>query len=348
MFYVSGMVVYKCVNLIDRQLLRSCRLIMVNKTIKPNTCKESLPKKKVVSIRKSTSSTKKMDVKLKVGFSSSSEIAVDVSVKIRKSKVITFAEAHFKCPNPKCNYVISRYRNLFDHFADHCRPSGFERFRWWCDTCQIPRFWLMGSDLVRHRQVYHGLKDHEWPENLKFPSNFLSWMSVPEDFKTDELLEHNVKFFGNQKNIDQWEEEVTVYRHYKVKGAHTVIFQRPDRDGVSKRKRENANRVYGTKKRPSKSKKNLKVVAVTESDRATDMVVVGDDDMNVSVDVLEMSFSEECANEVMNVVVDNVISEVIPAKSNDKDLCSISNLEMENSSYVAYLLDQQECKFVTI
>ena len=77
---------------------------MVNKTVKPNTCKESLPRKKVMSIRKSSSSTKKMNVKLKVGISSSSDVAVDVSVKIRNnSKVSTFAEAHFKCPNPKCD-----------------------------------------------------------------------------------------------------------------------------------------------------------------------------------------------------------------------------------------------------
>ena len=62
-----------------------------------------MPKKKVVSIRKSTNSTKKLDVKLKVGYASSSEIAVNVSVKIRISKVITFAEAHFNCPNPECN-----------------------------------------------------------------------------------------------------------------------------------------------------------------------------------------------------------------------------------------------------
>ena len=205
----------------------------------------------------------------------------------------------------------------------------------------------MGSDLVRHRQVVHNLPDSAWPEDLTFPSNFLSWMSVPEGFNTDELLEHNVKFFGNKTNIDEWEDEVELYKHYDGKGAHTVIFQRPDREGVSVRKRDNANRVYGTKKRPSKSKKNLKVVAVTESDGATDMVVVGDDDMNVSVDVLEMSWGEDCAKEVMNVVMDKVISEVTLAKSKDKDLCSISNLEMENSSYVAYLLDQQECKFVT-
>ena len=317
-------------------------MIMANRTIKPNTRKEPLSKKKVVSIRKTTKSTKKLDVQLKVSCASGSETTVDVSLKIRKSKVITFAEAHFDCPSPNCNYVISRYRNLFDHFADHCQPEGFERFRWWCDTCQIPRFWLMGSDLVRHRQVVHNLLDSAWPEDLTFPSNFLSWMSVPEGFNTDKLLEHNVKFFGNKKNIDEWEEEVELYQHYDGKGAHTVIFQRPDREGVSKRKRDNADRVYGTKKRPSKSKKNLKVVAITESDGATDMVVAGDDDMNVSVDVLEVSFGEECANEVMNVVVDNVVGEAIPDKSSIEKLISTSGFEIEDHGYVKHLLDVQE------
>ena len=109
MFYVPGMAVYKCVIINDRQLYRrSYRLIMANKTIKPNTRKEPLSKKKVVSIRKTTKSTKKLDAQLKVSSTSSSETTVDVSLKIRKSKVITFAEACFNCPSPKCNYVVSR------------------------------------------------------------------------------------------------------------------------------------------------------------------------------------------------------------------------------------------------
>ena len=95
---------------------------MANRTIKPNARKESLSKKKVVSIRKTTKSMKKLDVQLKVSCASGSETTVGVSLKIRKSKVITNAEAHFYCPTPTCNYVISRYRNLFDHFADHCQP----------------------------------------------------------------------------------------------------------------------------------------------------------------------------------------------------------------------------------
>ena len=78
--------------------------------------------------------------------------------------------------------------------------AGYKRFRWWCDTCVIPRYWLMGSDLVRHRQEIHYLKEADWPADLSFPHNFLSWMSVPETFDSSELLEHNVKFFGGKKN----------------------------------------------------------------------------------------------------------------------------------------------------
>ena len=125
---------------------------MVNKAVKSNTCKEPLSRKKEISIRKSSGSTKKVNIKLKVGVSTN--VAIDVSVKMRNnSKVSTWAEAHFKCPNPTCDLVVSRYRTLFDHFADKCKFSGYETFQWWCDSCNIPRFWLGGSDLVRHRQV---------------------------------------------------------------------------------------------------------------------------------------------------------------------------------------------------
>ena len=76
-------------------------------------------------------------------------------------------------------------------------------------------------------------------------------------------------------------------------GVHQVVFQRPDRGEMSVRKRVNANRTYGTKKRPSKSKKGLKVAAVTESDGVTDIVMAGDDDVSVPVHELSRSFSEE-------------------------------------------------------
>ena len=60
---------------------------MAKKTTKPKnveiTCKESLSKKKLVSIRKCTKSTKKLDAQLKAGCASSSETTVDVSLKMR-------------------------------------------------------------------------------------------------------------------------------------------------------------------------------------------------------------------------------------------------------------------------
>ena len=117
---------------------------MAKKITKPTnveiTCKETLSKKKAVSVRKSAPSavgksrpkceTKKLVNKLKAVCAVSSETTVDVTSKMRKSKVITYAEARFKCPTPTCKYVVSRYQNLFDHFSDHYRPEGFERFRW--------------------------------------------------------------------------------------------------------------------------------------------------------------------------------------------------------------------------
>ena len=109
-------------------------------------CKETLPKKlskKSVSVRKSTQSgvgkscskseTKKLDMKLKSDVAITCESTVDVTQKLRKSKVVTNAEARFTCPSDKCDQVVIRYRNLFDHFADHCRPEGYKTFRWWCE-----------------------------------------------------------------------------------------------------------------------------------------------------------------------------------------------------------------------
>ena len=90
---------------------------MVNKVIKPNTCKE-LTKKNGVSIRNSTSSAKslKSNINLKVNVSNNSELAVDVSVKFKNiKKVSLWAEESFECPNPKCSLTVHRYRNLFNH-----------------------------------------------------------------------------------------------------------------------------------------------------------------------------------------------------------------------------------------
>ena len=125
-----------------------------------------------------------------------------------------------------------------------------------------------------------------------------------------------------------WEKEVELYDGGK--GVHKVVFHWPDREGVSVRKRDNANRTYGTKKRPSKSKKVLKVATVTESD----------DDVRVPVHELSKSFSEEYVNEVIGVAVNKsknsvvnkstsvvdddiiVVNDVVPDKSSDKELSS--------------------------
>ena len=48
---------------------------------------------------------------------------------------------------------------------------------------------------------------------------------------------------------------------------------------MSVRKRMNANRTYGTKKRASKSKKVVKVTTVTESDGVTDIVMADANDV---------------------------------------------------------------------
>ena len=105
-------------------------------------------------------------------------------------------------------------------------------------------------------------------------------------------------------------------------GIHTIKFKRPDRGVESKRKREHACRTYGTKKRASRSKKNLKVVAITESDVATDMS--GDDDMEVSVDVLGIS-AQECAKEVMSDVIDKAYSEITCVKPKSEVVCLIGD-----------------------
>ena len=125
---------------------------------------ETFPKKnskKSVSLRKSTQSgrigkavlkseKKKLDIKLKSDVAITCESTVNVTKKSRKPKVVTNAEARIMCPTRDCEQVVIRYRNLFNHFADHCKPKGYKTFRWWCRKCDIPCFWFMGSDLVCH------------------------------------------------------------------------------------------------------------------------------------------------------------------------------------------------------
>ena len=79
-------------------------------------CKETLSKKlskKSVIVRKSTQSgvgksrlkseTKKLDTKLKAVGAIGSESKIDVTLKVRKSKVVTNAEARFNCPSADCD-----------------------------------------------------------------------------------------------------------------------------------------------------------------------------------------------------------------------------------------------------
>ena len=90
----------------------------------------------------------------------SSDITVEVLESVlamRKKKIGTHSEAKFACPTTDCASNIVRYRTLFEHFGTTCQPEGWERFRFWCDLCEIPRFWLKGTDIVRHKQDYHGL-----------------------------------------------------------------------------------------------------------------------------------------------------------------------------------------------
>ena len=186
-------------------------------------------------------------------------------------------------------------------------------------------------------------------------------MSVPETFDSNELLEHNVKFFGGEQNKIDWNKEVKLLSENHI---HQVVFIRPDRGEMSVRKRMNANRTYGTKKRASKSKKVLKVTTVTESDGVTDIVMGDADDVIVPDHDLSRSFSEEFVDDVIGGVVDKsensvvnkstsivdddiiVVDDVVPDKSSDKELSSTANLSVKDSYYVKHLLDEQEVKFV--
>ena len=81
----------------------------------------------------------------------------------------------------------------------------------------MPRFWLNGTDLVRHKQHYHGIDN--------FPA-MLSWKVKPAGFQEDELLEFNVKDFGFKWQKRNWGAEVA---NFKETGIHKVIFEHPVR-----------------------------------------------------------------------------------------------------------------------
>ena len=110
----------------DRQSLEARLVNMVNMVIKSKACKE-FTKKNGISLRNSNSSAKslKSNINLKVSVSKDSAVALDVSVKYKNIKNIKkgslWSDESFLCPNPECEIVVHRYRNLFNHFADKCR-----------------------------------------------------------------------------------------------------------------------------------------------------------------------------------------------------------------------------------
>ena len=107
---------------------------MVNMVIKSKACKE-FTKKNGISLRNSNSSAKslKSNINLKVSVSKDSAVALDVSVKYKNiKKVSLWSDESFLCPNPECEIIVHRYRNLFNHFADKCRFLGYQQFHWWC------------------------------------------------------------------------------------------------------------------------------------------------------------------------------------------------------------------------
>ena len=183
----------------------------------------------------------------------------------------------------------------------------------------------------------------------------MSWQAVSENFNSDDLLEHNVKFFGAQKHKDAWNKEV---KHFKENKVHEIFFERPVRDGeISNRKRQYATRVYGTKKRVSKTKEVSVVPAVIVNDSDTNIVMT-----EASVDVVNMhdvssEIIEDMVVDVLNnsivvdvlnnsiVVVDEVEAVLIKApdvvKHVEEDLYVLSD-------YSRYLLGKQEMEIIEL
>ena len=287
---------------------------MVNKVIKSNACKE-LTKKNGISIRNSTSSAKslKSNINLKVNVSNDSALALDVSVKFKNiKKVSLWSDESFECPNPKCGLTVHRYRNLFNHFADKCGFLGYKQFHWWCSDCRIPRFWVGGSDLIKHRQDYHSMGPNEWPTNGAFPAEYLSFRAAPEDFDPLELLEHNKLFFGTRVASEAWDKEV-MNSQYSVDGTHEMVYKRPDVGKESKRKMRACDVVYGTM-RASRSKDNVKAVK----------------------DAASLDFAEEMIEIVLNMTMFNI------SLSKKLVLCNIGDEWGEVTAYAAHLVGVNE------
>ena len=65
-----------------------------------------------------------------------------------KAKIGTHAEEKFTCPTAGCKIQLPRYRAMFAHFGKVCRRGDFKTLSFWCNLCQIPKFWDKGTDLV--------------------------------------------------------------------------------------------------------------------------------------------------------------------------------------------------------
>ena len=125
-----------------------------------------------------------------------------------KAKIGTHAEEKFTCRTAECNIQLPRYRPMFKHFGKVCRRDDWETLGFWCNLCQIPKFWAKGTDLVRHKQVMHLIDD--------FPA-MLSYCPKPIGcFNEGELLEFSVKKFGMVKQRQKWWEEVDAYAKSRV------------------------------------------------------------------------------------------------------------------------------------
>ena len=65
-----------------------------------------------------------------------------------KKKIGTHSEERFTCVTVGCIIQLPRYRPMFKHFGKVCRCGDFEILSFWCNLCQIPKFWDKETDLV--------------------------------------------------------------------------------------------------------------------------------------------------------------------------------------------------------
>ena len=176
---------------------------------------------------------------------------------------------------------------------------------------------------------------------------------MSKDFDSDELLEHNVKFFGAQKHKASWKTEVNYFRREKV---HKVFFPRPERDNgeISNRKLKYATRVYGTKKRVSKTKEVLEVPAVIVNDSDTDIVMTEasddeEDEHNVS-NAACSDVVDDVLEDVMNKstdVVDDVLEDVMN-KSTDVVEHVLEDVLCRSTQYVLHVLDKKDVEILRL